>query len=111
MDSIYTPWLDIEAGALLAGRPLSVLLVTDAYAPDVSRHATRAEIPAAAIVGEQALQNTRFEEGTLFADDVTFPSVPTATSPLKSVVFVDSVPRAPNGKADYKTARNLAQTS
>jgi fatty-acyl-CoA synthase len=26
----------------------------------------------------------------------------------KSVVFVDDVPRAPNGKADYKTAKTLA---
>ena len=26
----------------------------------------------------------------------------------KSVVFVDEIPRAPNGKADYKTARALA---
>lgn len=26
----------------------------------------------------------------------------------KSVVFVDDVPRAPNGKADYKTARQYA---
>ncbi len=29
----------------------------------------------------------------------------------KRVVFVDVVPRAPNGKADYATARRLAQTS
>ena len=28
----------------------------------------------------------------------------------KSVVFVDTIPRAPNGKADYKTARTLAET-
>ncbi len=27
----------------------------------------------------------------------------------KSVVFVDTIPRAPNGKADYKTARDLAE--
>ena len=27
----------------------------------------------------------------------------------KSVVFVDRIPRAPNGKADYKTARGLAE--
>jgi len=26
----------------------------------------------------------------------------------KRVVFVASVPRAPNGKADYKTAKDLA---
>jgi acyl-CoA synthetase (AMP-forming)/AMP-acid ligase II len=26
----------------------------------------------------------------------------------KTVVFVDVVPRAPNGKADYKTARQYA---
>ncbi len=29
----------------------------------------------------------------------------------KSVVFVDSVPRAPNGKADYKSARSLAESA
>lgn len=29
----------------------------------------------------------------------------------KSVIFVDDVPRAPNGKADYKTARSLAEAS
>ncbi len=29
----------------------------------------------------------------------------------KSVVFVDDVPRAPNGKADYKTARKLADAA
>jgi fatty-acyl-CoA synthase len=28
----------------------------------------------------------------------------------KSVVFVEDVPRAPNGKADYKTAKQLATT-
>jgi fatty-acyl-CoA synthase len=27
----------------------------------------------------------------------------------KSVVFVDTVPRSPNGKADYKTAKQLAE--
>lgn len=29
----------------------------------------------------------------------------------KSVIFVDDVPRAPNGKADYKTARRLADAA
>ncbi|NND74737.1 MAG: AMP-binding protein [Ilumatobacter sp.] len=29
----------------------------------------------------------------------------------KSVVFVDDVPRAPNGKADYRTARSLAEAA
>ncbi len=29
----------------------------------------------------------------------------------KSVVFVDTVPRAPNGKADYKTAKSLAEAT
>ncbi len=29
----------------------------------------------------------------------------------KSVVFVPTIPRAPNGKADYKTARSLAESS
>lgn len=29
----------------------------------------------------------------------------------KSVVFVDAVPRAPNGKADYGTARDLAMAA
>ena len=28
----------------------------------------------------------------------------------KTVVFVDTVPRAPNGKADYTTARTLAES-
>ncbi len=29
----------------------------------------------------------------------------------KSVIFVDTVPRAPNGKADYKTAKSLAEAT
>lgn len=29
----------------------------------------------------------------------------------KNIVFVDMVPRAPNGKADYKTAKTLAESS
>ena len=29
----------------------------------------------------------------------------------KNIVFVDSVPRAPNGKADYKTAKSLAESA
>lgn len=90
MDAIYTPWLDAEVGPVLAARPLSVLLVADTYAPDITRHVTRAEIPVAAVVAEQPLQNLRFEEGMLFADDVTFPAVPAPASPLQSLVIVDT---------------------
>jgi fatty-acyl-CoA synthase len=62
--------------------------------------------------GREVTAGVSLAEGATVAADDIVASVKGELAQYKapkSVVFVDSVPRAPNGKADYKTGRTLAE--